>query len=367
MPSHSAPAPDVLVLGGGLVGLSIAAASAGRGLRVTLISTSRPGEASPAAAGMLAPTLEHAAETHNSAARNFALAARDRYPEFLDWVFERTGLRVPLDRSGILEVVLDEEAFVRLADRNATSDVELLDANALAAIEPALSHCAGALLHPNDGAVDNVLLLAALREVIAHSAVTVVQGEIVALASAGDGEARVRLTDGRTIGGGAAVLATGAWSTGIDGIPRPIPVRPIRGQMIAFQGRPLRRVVYGPDGYLVPRASEGGRTLAGATMEDVGFAPDTTPEAMASLSDMATALCPALTTATDAWSGLRPVTPDLLPIIGADPELPLLFYACGHSRNGVLMAPLTGECVAALVAGDLPPCDLEPFSPTRFA
>ncbi len=363
-------APDVLVLGGGLVGLSVAVCSAARGLRVTLVSRSHRGEASPAAAGILAPTLEHASGAHNSAANNFARAARDRYPGFLDWVAERTGLRVPLDRSGILEVALDAESFSALRVRSVNDASEVLDASALAAVEPTLAHCAGALLHPHDGSVDNVLLIAALREAVARSAVAVIEGEVATLApSPGDAGIRVRLTDGRTLEGGAAVLATGAWAAGVEGIPRAIPVRPVRGQMIAFGGRSLRRVVYGPEGYLVPRASEGGRILAGATMEDVGFAPETTESATTALSTMARTLCPPLRNVPVAstWAGLRPVTPDLLPLIGADPNFPALLYACGHSRNGVLMAPFTGDCIAALVAGDPPPCDLSAFSCTRFA
>lgn len=357
--------PDTLVLGGGLVGLSIALASASRGLRVSIVTAPHPGEASPAAAGILAPTLEHSGEANDSAARLFALASRDRYPDFIEWLADRTGQRVPLDRNGILEVALDEAALAALAARTGAG-AELLDAGALASIEPGLAG-SGALLHPHDGAVDNVALLGALREAVRQSTISVAAGEAIAIAPPARGAGiRVALADGTWLEGAFAVLATGAWAGRMRGLPRAIPVRPLRGQMIAFDERPLRRVVYGPDGYLVPRAS--GRTLAGATMEDAGFDPATTPEAVASLRAMAGRLCPALGALPTAlaWAGLRPATPDLLPLLGPDPELPQVLYACGHSRNGVLMAPLTGDCIAALLAGEPAPFELAPFSPTRF-
>src|SRR5690606_25641798 len=121
----------------------------------------------------------------------------------------------------------------------------------------------------------------------------------------------------------------------------------------------------GPGGYIVPR---GGRTVVGSTMEPVAYDHETTPEGLARVLAVGTAICPALVgvPTVERWAGLRPVTPDLLPLIGADPEHPALLYACGHSRNGILLAPLTGACIAALVLGTAPPADLSPFDPARF-
>jgi glycine/D-amino acid oxidase-like deaminating enzyme len=135
--------------------------------------------------------------------------------------------------------------------------------------------------------------------------------------------------------------------------------------MVALDGAPLAHVVYGPRGYVVPR---GGESLVGSTMERVGFHPGTTPAGMAAIAAAAAEISPALASLplSDHWSGLRPVTPDLLPIIGPDPDAPNLLYACGHARNGVLLAPLTGDCVAALAAGAKPAHDLSPFAVTRF-
>jgi glycine oxidase len=128
----------------------------------------------------------------------------------------------------------------------------------------------------------------------------------------------------------------------------------------------VSRVTFGRDGYIVPRA---GRTIAGSTMEAAGFDARTTDDAIAALRAMARAVCPPLDAAREVgrWSGLRPITPDLRPIIGRDPDRPGVIYACGHSRNGVLLAPLTGDCVAALVAGAEPAHDLTPFAAARFA
>jgi glycine oxidase len=136
--------------------------------------------------------------------------------------------------------------------------------------------------------------------------------------------------------------------------------------MVSFASAPMGHVAYGPRGYIVPR---GTATVAGSTMEHVGFSVGTTADGVAAIAAAAAELCPALagTPVRDRWSGLRPVTPDLQPIIDRDAEHPSVVYACGHSRNGVLLAPITGDCVAALVSGDTPPYDLTPFRVERFA
>jgi glycine oxidase len=172
---------------------------------------------------------------------------------------------------------------------------------------------------------------------------------------------------GRRYAGERLILAAGAWVTQLGGLPRTLPVEPVRGQMLSLRGVPLRHVIYGPRGYVVPRV-DSGVSLVGSTMEYVGFEVGTTPDALARLADAGREVCPALGSlpVEARWSGLRPVTPDLQPIIGADPDYPALLYACGHSRNGVLLAPLTGDCIAALVVGADPPADLSPFEVTRF-
>ena len=162
------------------------------------------------------------------------------------------------------------------------------------------------------------------------------------------------------------VLAAGAWSATIAGLRRAIPVEPVRGQMIAYAGSPLRRAVYGPTGYVVPRTN--GRTLVGATAERAGFDSTTTPEGLARLERTAAEILPQFANVqpAEAWAGLRPMSADLHPILGFDPDEPRLLYATGHSRNGVLMTPLTGDCIASLLAGEQPPVDIRAFSIGRF-
>lgn len=325
-----------------------------------LLESNEPGQASVAAAGMLAPGVERA----TGAAHRFAVAARDRYPSLIDALADATGTRVRLNRDGILEVALGERAAD--AQRRALpSGAEWLDARALAAVEPALAHAHGAAYHPTDGAVDNVALVAAMRLLLTTNPLVTVRRQRATSISFPDHAVRVRTESGASYGAPTAVLAAGAWAPGIAGLPRTIPVEPFRGEMIALDGSALRHVTYGPRGYVVPRGSE---TLVGATMERVGFDAGTTQRARMGLEAAAAEISPALAAmpVTRQWAGLRPITPDGLPIVGREPEREQLLYACGHSRNGVLLAPLTGDCIASLTAGEAPLHDLSPFAITRF-
>ena len=165
------------------------------------------------------------------------------------------------------------------------------------------------------------------------------------------------------------VLAAGAWSGGIAGLPRPLAVRPVKGQMASLRPAPMpiRHVVGGRRAYCVPR--DDGRVVVGATVEDAGFDERVDPAAVDALIGAAAAAVPALTAAPleSRWAGLRPGTADDLPILGADPDLAGLLYATGHYRNGILLAPLTAEVVAALARREEPPVDTAPFSPGRAA
>ena len=372
-PVTSLPQADAVIVGGGLLGLCCAAVLARDGAEIVLLDEHRPGAASGAAAGMLAPSIDRG----KGPATDFALAARDMYRGFLAWLEESTGLSIPLNDLGVLQVAITEagvRGLRRAMAREADPDAEWLDSRSLHALEPALSHALGGVFHPRDGAVDNVALLAALVA-YCRSAASVhhVRTPTTSIVEDGGGLA-VRSSTGDTYRGRYVILAAGAWAPLIDGLPRALPVVPLRGQMLAFHGGPLRHVVFGPRGYLVPRpASSAGaataETLAGATSERVGFDPGTTRGARASLQSAAVEILPALASSAPLrqWAGLRPMTPDLLPIIGADPAWRSLLYACGHSRNGVLMAPLTAHCLSAAVRGDATPHDLTPFSIERFS
>lgn len=352
-------APLVAVIGSGAIGLACAAELVARRARVLLIAEPRPGEASPAAAGMLAPRVERM----TGAAYDFAVLARDRFPAWLAKLEAETGIAVPLLRNGVLDLAPDEANAERLQALG--TDAEWLGPDALRALEPALAPAAGALLYEDDGAVDNVAMLEALRQSLSRSRlVRHVTDDVVRISPKRPHAAVITKTSRYEVD--RIVLAAGAWVGGIEGVPSPLPVEPVRGQMIAFDSAPLGHVVFAPDAYLVPRGST---TLAGSTMERVGFEVATTETAVSMLHDASAALVPALGHGGVArsWCGLRPITPDMLPVIGADPEHPSLIYACGHSRNGILMAPLTGEAVAALTFREEPPADLSAFAPSRFA
>lgn len=364
------PVADVTVVGAGLIGLTAALALADQGLDVLLAGNNHAGEASPAGAGMLAPSVE---DSHSppgaDPGRQFAVASLERYPGYLDSLAARTGITVPLNRRGILRVAVDETG-ARDLRQHGGPHAQWLSPDAVRQIEPGLVSTAGAMFYPTDGAADNVALLHALDVAIERSPrINRIRDDVRAIAV---GAARATCTmagSGDVISSSHIVLAAGAWTPQIEGSPRAIPVEPYRGQMfsVAAIGRAaLGHVVYGPDSYIVPR---GDWILIGSTMERAGFDPVTTDAALASVRAKAAAYWPIAGSAPtiSAWAGLRPVTPDLLPILGRDPDYPALIYACGHSRNGILMAPLTGDCVAALITGTAVPASLGAFSIERFA
>ena len=360
--ANGALGADVIVVGAGLVGLAATLALADRGVRVLLVNDTRRGEASPAAAGMLAPTVEP--ETAGPALA-FALAARDRYPGYLADLRERTGVDVPLNRLGVIRLARDDQAAAAMR-ASLPEGARWLSASEAAELEPALAPSSGAAFHPDDGAVNNLVLMRALKHAIGHHERVRVIGDAVIEIGFDDAGVRAATRDERTLVAPRMVLAAGAWAPAVEGLPRALPVEPVRGQMMSVASRALRHVVYGGHGYVVPRAD--GRTLIGATMERVGFDAAFTEEGVAAVRAMGGAIAPSLGQARmlNAWAGLRPMTPDGLPVIGPDPERPALLYACGHSRNGVLLSPLTGDCIADLVTGEPVRHDLSPFRAERF-
>ena len=341
--------------------MACAAAAAERGLSVRLVGESRRGESSLAAAGMLAPSVERA----DGPADEFGVAARDRYPAYVAWLHEQTGIVVPLNRAGIIQAAITD-AGVRGLQRAMPAQAEWLDAKSLHSLEPSLGHTLGGVYHANDGATDNVLLHRALSTLVeSHPRIETSRRGVTSISFSTS--ARVTCADGATYSADRVVLATGAWASTIAGLPRAIPVEPVRGQMISYEQKLVDRCVYGPTGYIVPRPD--GRTLVGATTERVGFDPVTTHEGVAKLKRAAVEILPMLAglEPSSAWAGLRPMSADLHPILGPDPDEPRLFYATGHSRNGVLMTPITGECTAALLSGEAPPIDISVFSISRFS
>jgi glycine oxidase len=277
----------------------------------------------------------------------------------------RTGISVPLNRLGILQIAFTGEEVESL-DRHAVGESLILDAREVAELEPALDQVAGGVLHPHDGCLDSLLLLDALRLLVSRHPNVTVYSENVRDLQVGTDTCQVITDQESRYQTSAVILAAGAWTPRITGLPRPLPIEPVRGQMVAFGASPLRHVVYGAQGYVVPKSD--GHTLVGSTMEHVGFTPETTKEGIAVVRAIGARICPVLGTTpmSAAWAGLRPVTPDFLPLLGADPDYPNVVYACGHSRNGVLMAPVTAEVVADVVTDGTARRDVTPFRPDRF-
>lgn len=361
MPLNASSPTDVLVVGAGLIGMACAAAAADRGFSVRLIGEPRPGESSLAAAGMLAPSVERG----DGPADEFGIAARDRYPAYVEWLRDRTGIAVPLNRAGIIQAAITE-AGVRGLQRGMPAQAEWLDAKSLHSLEPSLGHALGGVYHAHDGATDNVLLHRALSALVeSHARIEISRCGVTSISFTP--AVRAGCSDGSTYSADRAVLATGAWVTTIAGLPRHVPVEPVRGQMISYDRQLVDRCIYGPTGYIVPRPD--GRTLVGATSERVGFDPATTPEGIEKLKRTAAEILPMLAglDPSSAWAGLRPMSADLHPILGIDPDEPRLLYATGHSRNGILMTPITGDCTAALLSGEPSAVDISTFSISRFS
>ncbi|HVX41090.1 MAG TPA: FAD-dependent oxidoreductase [Gemmatimonadaceae bacterium] len=350
----AAASTDVLVIGDGVIGLSIAVALARAGVACVVAGGSRPGAASMTAGGLLAPSVGRVA----APAQAFYDASLALYPAFVDSLREfDPELRMI---EGLLVVRAAQAAAVDPTAR------ELAPAQA-AALEPALVAPHGAAFYAGDGAVDNERLTRAARAAaVALLGPARVLADDVARVEPGPHGVAVTTASGARIEAGTVVLAAGAWVSHIAGLPRAIPVEPVKGQMIALASAPLHHAVIGNGVYVVPR---GGETLVGSTLERTGFDTSTDTATADRLHAAAAVLCPTLGDAprSRAWAGLRPGTPDMLPIIGRDPEFPSVVYACGHSKNGILLAPATAAAVAAMIGGHDSGLDLAPFAIERFS
>ena len=368
----SSPA-NIIVVGAGIVGCAVACELARRGAAVQVLDDRPPGMgATQASAGMLAPFTE--AKDRNDAFLDLAVRSLGMYDEFVASVSAAAGVEVGYQRTGTLEVATGEEhvaAIEHLAERLKGRGValKLLGAQAARAEEPHLrAGVAGALFIESHGFVNAVGLTRALAAAARRHGATMIEGARASRILRRDGGIVVDTPD-RSLAGDAVVLAAGSWSAelAIEGVARP-PVRPVRGQLLhlAWRGARLRRVVWGEDCYLVPW--QDGTLLVGATMEEVGFDERTTAAGVRGLLDAACALVPEAQAAgfLGARSGLRPGSPDAMPIIGPSPAMDGLFYATGHFRNGVLLAPVTARLVAdAILSGRSDPA-LEAVGPRRF-
>ncbi len=371
--SASNAATDVAIIGGGIMGSAIALRLCQRGIGVTVIERGIPGaEASSAAAGILGPQME--AEGPGPLLE-LGLKSRALYPALAAELRELTGIDVGYDRSGVLAVAFDEAGEAALSARRAWQlarglRVDSLSGEAARAREPALGPAVRAALAFNDDAQVVARELArAFSQAAAGAGARFLTGRYVRRVLTDKGAVTGVELDGDVLPAAVVVVAAGSWSGLVEGsgVP-PAVVRPARGQLVSIETRPplFRSVVSAPGGYLVPRRD--GTVLAGSTVEMAGFRKEVTVGGLAAILTLARTVIPALADApvTGSWSNFRPFTEDHLPVLGATGVRGLVL-ATGHFRNGILLAPITAQAIAELVATGQAPIDLAPFAIERFA
>lgn len=362
---------EVLIVGGGVIGLSIARELHRNGVRkIAVVERGRTGEeASWAAAGMLSPNVETEV---NTVFHRFCTESLEMYPQFAAALLGETGIDVELDRSGTMFVGFGEDddtklrlEYQKLSDAGIES--AMLSREEILKADPQLSpQVSSGLGFPSDWQVENRQLLAALRRYAELNGLEIIENTQVDELIVEDG--RVRGAAGYR--SEATVLATGAWTSLIKfgQLASPVNVKPIRGQMIWFDCglKLLDKVVYGPGCYLVPRAD--GRILTGSTTEDVGFEKGVTQSAIEQLTAAAYEILPALREfeVAGSWSGLRPRSDDEKPVIGSVAGFEDLIVATGHYRNGILAAPHTAKIVAERIVSGARSAYFEAFDPNRF-
>ena len=372
---------DVVVAGGGVIGTAIAWRAAAAGLDVVLVDPERGDAATLVAAGMLAPVSE--ALFGEGALLRLNLLAVRRFGSFAAELEEAAGQQVALRREGTLAVAYDPgdyAALIRLTAfrRSAGLDAEELDSRACRTLEPFLTpDVHGGVLFPGDWSVDSRRYAAALREAARSAKVRSVRDR-VAEVRVRDGQARgVRLAGGADIDAAHVVVAAGCWSGAVGGLPDALAtvVRPVKGQLLRLRhpaGMPavtshtIRAIVRGTDVYLVPRAD--GELVVGATQEERGPDQTVTAGAVHDLLHDAMSVLPVTSELilAETCAGLRPGTPDNGPVVGWCGPAGLLL-ATGHYRNGILMSPVTADAAVALLAGQAPAPEWEPFTPQRFS
>jgi glycine oxidase len=368
---------DAIIVGGGVIGLAVARALARRGLKsVTVIERARLGaESSHAAAGMLAAQAE---ANRSDAFLELACASRDLYPAFAEELREETGIDIELERTGTLYLALTEEDEAEIEhryrwQRRAGLPVERLSADEARRLEPSISpHVRSALLFPLDAQVENRRLVAALAAAAGKLQVRLLTGtHVESLHIERDRVVGVETARG-SLSSQRVVLAGGAWTSLIslsDTRLPPVRIEPVRGQMLCFEAlqRPFRHVIYSPRGYIVPRMD--GRLLAGSTTEHAGFDKHVTGGGVRAVSTNAIEIAPVIDSLplVDTWAGLRPRSLDDLPVIGGCAQTRGLYYATGHYRNGILLAPITGELIAEQVVRNAASPLLDAFAPDRFS
>ncbi|GGV05209.1 glycine oxidase ThiO [Actinomadura cremea] len=369
---------EIVVIGAGIVGLAAAWRTASRGGAVTLVDPEPASGATSVAAGMITPVSELAYGEEPLLRLN--LASRDRYDAFVAELEELTGASTGYRDDGLLQVAFDTDDLAVLDDLRRFQaslglPVEALTGRECRRQEPMLAPgVRGGLLAPRDGSVDPRRLAAALLTACEKLGVRIVRRRAAGVVVERDAAAGVRLEDGTVVRADRVLLAAGPWSGDLEGLPAgTVPsVRPVKGQVIRlrtrvpFLRRCTRGLVKGSPVYLVPRADDG-EIVLGATQEELGFDTRVTAGGLWELLRDARELLPGITELefAEVTAGLRPGSPDNAPVMGPS-ALPGLVLGTGHFRNGVLLAPVSADVLAATLLDEPVPEVAAPFSPDRF-
>jgi glycine oxidase len=370
---------DVAIIGGGVIGCSIALELAAEKLNVVVLDRDEPARgASWAAAGMLSPAPD---SPESLPLVPFAKESLRLYPEFIAALEEASGLSTGFARKGTLAPFFASDGESQ-RDRLVAEysrlgiPIEPIPVRVARELESGLGPAARAVAWlPDEATVDPRLLMAALLTAISQQRVKIRSGCTVASVLCESGRCTGVMAGGEGISANTVVVAAGCYSATItkgadpegNWLARYAPTHPVRGQMMALRssGTNLRRVLRSERGYVVPRPD--GRIVAGSTLEDAGFENHVTPEGMLKILDAALELVPALADAEvkETWSGLRPGSPDHLPILGPT-DIEGLFIATGHYRNGILLAPATAKLLRDCLLSGKIASDADVFSPMRF-
>jgi glycine oxidase len=345
---------DAIIVGAGIIGLSLARELRKHNLRVLIVEREEPGrEASHAAAGML---VDHPAETPEPL-HALAAASAEMYPEFVHELQDESGINPDLRDFGTIFFPPDPKS------ENQTCPQSSCLPAPLAELEPSLADGAGAAVYLTERSVDPRLLTSAALKAARHREINISSGSSVVDTLLAGGRISGVRTKKTTYIAPIVVNCAGAWAGQISG-PR-IPTRPVKGQMLSLVGGPALRHVIRGERYLVPRSD--GRILIGASVEEAGYDKRTDVDILRQMYQAAIAMVPALAQGRilESWAGLRPGTPDGLPILGAT-RIQGYFVATGHFRDGILLAPVTATVMTQLITGTRPDHDLAAFGLDRF-
>ncbi|MEW6297022.1 MAG: glycine oxidase ThiO [Thermodesulfobacteriota bacterium] len=357
---------DVVVIGGGVIGSSIAYALAGQRQRTILVEKHQPGqEASAAAAGILAVA---SGRSKRGPMYHLKRASQELYPALIRELEERTGIDIEYQTVGVLDLIRtaeDEKKYRTLYElrREQGHPATWLSAEEVRRLEPALAaDVRGAVHFPGDHHLHSGKLAEAWARAAAQRGVTVLTGTTVTEARLSQGiVTEVRIGD-EWVGVGTVVIAAGSWSRQVGEVfGLTIPVEPAKGQMLAVRAPQVRYVISWGEHYLVPRKS--GEVIIGSSVEFLGYNKDVTLEMIQAFIHRSAALVPGILKAplSRFWAGLRPYSPTRRPILGRAPGVHNLVLATGHHRNGIVLAPITGKLICELITTGRPSLSLEPF------